>query len=368
MRPGLKDGLFVAVFIMLISLPALIRLVGANLDFEIKENRTKTSFPKFDPKHPQKTATTFEKYFNDNFGLRGGLLFANKALRYFVLKTSGSDAVVIGKNGWHFFREHPNLNELRNAKLFSEDGVRKWAKALQARSDFAKQHGAKYVFVLAPDTKTVYPDQLPAWIPAQESRSRTDQLFEELAAHTDVQFIDLRPTLKEVRDEPIYYRTDTHWTELGAFYAYQAIMAKMRVLFPEQAENFNPLPLSYFYIVPTTFSGDLAIMLGLQGLVTEETISLVPHTTWQATMRQGKYTERNFVTENLQRPHAPKLLLFRDSFVNALQAPLAEHFSTTRFRWSYAFERRHIIRDKPDIVIQIMVERMLAELKPQALN
>ena len=35
--------------------------------------------------------------------------------------------------------------------------------------------------------------------------------------------VDVRQTLAEHKDEYIYYRTDHHWTSLGAYYAYQQL-------------------------------------------------------------------------------------------------------------------------------------------------
>ncbi len=39
-------------------------------------------------------------------------------------------------------------------------------------------------------------------------------------------FVDVRQTLADHKDEYIYYRTDHHWTSLGAYYAYQQLCVR----------------------------------------------------------------------------------------------------------------------------------------------
>jgi len=50
-------------------------------------------------------------------------------------------------------------------------------------------------------------------------------------------------TLYAHRDEPIYYRTDHHWTTLGAYYGYAAT-AEALGLTPQPKESFRPVTVS----------------------------------------------------------------------------------------------------------------------------
>ena len=45
-------------------------------------------------------------------------------------------------------------------------------------------------------------------------------MYRAVLAHT----VDLCTTLNAHRDEDLYYRTDHHWTSLGAYYGYTALM------------------------------------------------------------------------------------------------------------------------------------------------
>lgn len=371
-RPGairsvskLKNRIFVGAFLILIFTPVLAQVAGVGPLVQINENRTKAKPPGFNWAEPGKTIEQFENYFNDNFGLRNELILLNRAFRYYALGTSANKQVLIGNDGWLIFNLHGNLNETRNLELFTSEQVKKWGEVIQARSDYAKRNGAAYLLVIAPDPKTIYPEILPDWIPPPDARSRMTQLFEYLAANTDVQFLDLRPAIQSHRSEPIYFRTDTHWNRLGSYYAYRAIVDRLAQIRPQWAGAFKPIELNRFNIEPRQYSGDLSTLMGLPGLITEQTVDLVPQQIWEANTRPGRINEHNFSTSNPHRPDAPRLLIFRDSYATAFQALLAEHFSFVRFRWFYGFQRKLVKKDKPDIVIQFFVERVLAGELPR---
>ena len=57
----------------------------------------------------------------------------------------------------------------------------------------------------------------------------------------------------------------------------------------------------------------------------------------------------------------PRAVMFRDSFAIWLTPLLSENFSHIRYSWQYTFDREIIERERPDIVIQEMVERVLVD-------
>ena len=56
-------------------------------------------------------------------------------------------------------------------------------------------------------------------------------------------FIDIRETLNRHKDEYIYYKTDHHWTALGAYYSYIE-WAKDKDLIPYFKDDFNIINVS----------------------------------------------------------------------------------------------------------------------------
>ena len=93
-----------------------------------------------------------------------------------------------------------------------------YAKNLQYVKEFTEQMQQNYQVdvhtMIVPTASYVLHDKLPAFAPEVDQ----DELLIQ-ARETIPGFIDLRNTLRGHKDEYIYYRTDHHWTSLGACYA-----------------------------------------------------------------------------------------------------------------------------------------------------
>lgn len=78
-------------------------------------------------------------------------------------------------------------------------------------------------FSLIPGKVSVWADRLPAGAP---NASEGDILAQAQAA-TQARWVDIASALEAHKDEDIYYRLDHHWTSLGAYYGYAALMEAM---------------------------------------------------------------------------------------------------------------------------------------------
>jgi hypothetical protein len=308
----------------------------------------------------------FEKYFNDHFGFRNYFVRANSLLAVGVLGTSPTPDVVIGRDGWLFYNakeEGGNLPDFYGRSLFPAqrlDTMGKYAAWLQGEMD---KRGIQFLIVMAPNKHTIYPEYLPRNVLAgRGQRTRADQLDELLAAK-GVDFLDLRETLlksKGAYPYNLYYKTDTHWNDLGAFIGYRAIMediGKRRrdlpILKPEdftiaQKENGNYL--------------DLAGFIGMGGEMEDKTIVMTPKSPYRAVslapdlsyLPAGDYQSKVFRGGAAK---APKLLMFRDSFIVAPLPFFAESFSNSVYVWQLNVDFNIVDKEKPDIVILEFVER-----------
>ncbi|WP_304653521.1 DHHW family protein, partial [uncultured Ligilactobacillus sp.] len=72
-----------------------------------------------------------------------------------------------------------------------------------------------------------------------------------------LQKIDLINVLNKHRQEAIYYKTDHHWTSLGAYYAFGQLAKEMEI--GNTAGGYN------IYTVADDFQGTLASKSGYHG-------------------------------------------------------------------------------------------------------
>ena len=99
------------------------------------------------------------------------------------------------------------------------------AANLSAVNRFAESSAVPVYFTLIPSAAEIWRDKLPAGAPRCDERA----LIERLAAETQAVSIDTLSALSAHSDEALYYRTDHHWTSLGALYGAQALLDGMGI-------------------------------------------------------------------------------------------------------------------------------------------
>src|SRR5262249_47492351 len=151
--------------------------------------------------------------------------------------------------------------------------------------------------------------------------------------------------------------------------AYGRIAEALSAWFPEM----KVLPRSAFREVATiTEGGDLAGMLGLQDRFREERVDLEPLIPLHARRNNAGFLslppgvpafKTSFAMER-DDPTLPRAVIFRDSYTGHLVPMLSEHFRRVVYVWDYSFDRAMVERERPDVVIQELVERILKDPPP----
>jgi hypothetical protein len=63
-------------------------------------------------------------------------------------------------------------------------------------------------------------------------------------------------------------------------------------------------------------------------------------------------------------PGLPRAVVYHDSFTNWIIPALSEHFRRIVYVWDYKIDQALLERERPDVVIQAIVERSLMWLSP----
>jgi len=198
-----------------------------------------------------------DRYFNDNFGYRELLITLHSKVLYYFLHTSTSSNVILGKNEFLFYKQA--VDDFRAHTNFSAEALTNLDNTMKKRCDWLKKRGITYIFTVAPNKPSIYPEFLPYWARKSEKMNRYDQLVDLFKGTKAPLFIDLRPAMKEAKATRLdFHRTDTHWNDFGAYTAYTTIIEKVRNIYPQ----LPLIPISAFELeVIPNFMGDLAGML-----------------------------------------------------------------------------------------------------------
>ena len=245
--PFKNSGCISLLFLLLISLPLLDQVFKFVKPYELVEKRRLAEKPAFDCRHPLLYLKEYEAYYNDHFSFRTRLVYLNNLLTYKIFHASASDDVIIGKQGWLFLgninKYFDEIDYYRNLKPFTVEELRYWQILLEERRDWLKRRGIHYLFTIAPNKSTIYPELMPDSIRKVNSQSRQDQLIEHLKKYSTLSILDLRPALLEAKKiRPTFHQTDTHWNDWGGYVAYSEIIKHLKQYF-----NFiRPRPLNNF--------------------------------------------------------------------------------------------------------------------------
>jgi hypothetical protein len=367
----LAGSAVVAVFLAVIGLPLVSKLLRFEPATPVREFRLTAERPPV----PRDAAAVgayperFEAYFNDHFGLRPLLIRGMHLVKGRWLGVSTAANVLRGTDGWLYFTQKPVGTDYDAVRPFTADELERWGRVLDRRRQWLARQGIAYVVFIPPDKQTVYPEHLPAAMWPRARPSRLDQLAEYLRRHTGVALLDIRHELLEARKRArIYHVTDSHWNDRGAFVGYQALCAALA----EKGVPVQPLPRSAFLeLTEEEPGGDLAQMVAQEHVLREQVLRLVPLSPRAARQCDTAVdapgdcplTGAPVATER-DDPALPRAVVFHDSFTWALGPMLAEHFRRAVFVWTDQFSPTLVRRERPDVVIQEMVERKLGFIVP----
>ncbi len=267
-----------------------------------------------------KLAQDFDSWLLGQLGFKSQLVCLNALVNYKLFRTSTNDDVIVGRDGMLFYREtvddYSGASALKTGELSAiQKNIARLAQSLEAR-------GARLYVAIVPNKSSVYPDRMPISYERRLDGGNIDRVNEALRA-AGARVIDLLPVLKAAsQDERTYHLTDTHWNDVGAHAAAEAILSEMG----------KPC------VAPTVrrdalYSGDLARMLGLEGVLNEQTTRLV-----QESPTDGPgpdYSARNLLVPG---DGEGALLLLRDSFGSGIAPFITPAYETSRLRWEDPFE------------------------------
>jgi hypothetical protein len=177
----------------------------------------------------------YQTYHKDSFGLRDRLLRWNSLVQVLALGVSPSSQAYLGKQQWMMFRGNLALENRRGKLPWRPQDLDAWVDALKTRQARLAAAGVRYLYVVAPDKESVYPEFLPDSV-RPLGPTRLDQWLARLAQDApQVEVLDLRGVLiahkRYDRDgDWLYNPYGTHWSGRGALVAVRAMLERMRAM------------------------------------------------------------------------------------------------------------------------------------------
>lgn len=286
MQSKRSNLILVLIFMMILLFPVLFvdRTKGG---ISVSENRNLAEFPIVfhdDGKLNRNLRVGFTDWLNDHIGFKNSFIKCAAKIKLNLFGISTSEKVHIGKDGWFFYTGEQNLEIANGMYYLTDEMLEEIAEKQQFISDYYKDQGIQYILALTPSKVSIYPEKIgthPSGGGCCEP-SPCDIVERYLNEHTDVMVINVKPANWQAKTtEQQFLKTDTHWTQAGAYRAYCAIIEyfnRQKILCDEPIE---------VTLGETQAVGDLANMLGA-GVLPPEVTSTVNYSPNAYFIKEGE--------------------------------------------------------------------------------
>ena len=344
MKPAAK--IFTALFLLLCLIPgAGLLIFGPS---EARANEAAPRRPELIDANGALNAGVLddtEDYVNEAFSLRQELITLWAHVEA-LFGESAEDGVILGSDGWLYYADE--LADYTGTEPMTERQVFAAARNLALMREYAEGLGADFVFTIAPNKSSLYPEHMPAY-PRSGERTDAERLAAELEAQ-DVNYVNLFE-LFAAEDATLYFAHDSHWTSRGAALAADALNAALGVE-SGYADGYE--------FESRAHTGDLFEMLYPAGRDTETDDAPI-----NLAFTQGEGVRPDSITIDTEGAGEGRLLMFRDSFGELLYPFMAEGFAEARFSRQAAYDLTLAEELSADCVVIEIVERNLSWLYEQ---
>ena len=377
MNKWLNRAFLAGLLALLLAVPVGTALWGAGKTTAYYENRTLAERPAltWTSLWDGTFGTAMESWLSDHFPGRATLLKGDTAVQMqFRPVVNGA---VLGGEVLLPFRDYDTWSSEEQSAQAAERG-----EAFAALNGYIEENGGTFLFVGFPEQRTYFDGQYPDYLNScAEETASANRLFREALEDRGVPFLDMGEVYDAQGHPDSYYASvDHHYTWYGAWAAYQEIMETLNdsgLDLPVLTEDDldiqtlpNPCIGSRNRKLYNLWPNDDHIVLGVQrnpvafdrrdnGNPSSTPLFVTPPSSAEPAnygiYMGGDYGETVLETH---RPELPKLLIFGDSFTNALETLLYASFDETRsldLRHYKGGSLKDYIADyQPDIVLCVL--------------
>ncbi len=267
-----------------------------------------------------------------------------------------------GKDDWLFLGDAHDrtVAKLKLAIVPDARQVRSATDPLSRLAQAAAAHGVPVALLVGPDKPSVYPEYLPDGL-VPSPRRYVDVFLDGLKAVPNLTVHDPTGELRAAKAGAglLYWRTDTHWNERGAFLAYAGFARSLGLPVPDVGFRAGP-----------PRGGDLVGISGLKDFPLHggdqwEVVWTVPPAWTEQVVPNERQTSFGSTTV-VRNPRAPAdkvVWVVGDSFAASLKPWFNASFAEVRYVGHWIEKLQDLPADlaaaarKPDLVVVVRVER-----------
>lgn len=291
-------------------------------------------------------------YFSSHFAFRWEMIEANSLVKGKLFGMSGEDSVIQGRDGYYFYKD--SLDSYLGRTVLDEREIYGTARTLALIQEYVEGQGGKFVFTVAPNKNTLYPQYMPYYYRQIQEEGDLERLQRELESERVV-YADLAGAFSS-EDEVLYHRLDSHWNNKGAALAMSVVLDTLG----KKHTDYSELP----YEVRRDFDGDLYEMVFPLGKKKDENIYYEKEFSFSYGEGFDSTEDMAIYTTNPGKKQG--VVVLRDSFGNSLTPFLAEEYGKGYFSRTVPYPVDALAEEHADTLIFEIVERHLNILAREA--
>lgn len=321
----MRNKVISSVFCLLLALGVLSGLLLPDKYYSESEKRTlsqKNSISIAD--FPSgKMGTEIEKYLTDQFPLRDDWITFKTLVERVCGKTEIS-GVYFGNDGYLIDR-------------FNSYDQKQYKTNLEALKRLSEKISVPMKVMLIPTAAQILSNKLPAYAPNLDQKALLDD-----AQSLGLSTVDVFDILSQHKDEYIYYKTDHHFTSLGAYYCYciwmqsQGKEAEPISAWQSQTlcDNFRGTTYNKVNYPFSPYDTITAYYKTLQHIVDYNNGNYVTNSIYERKYLSGKDQYATFLNSNqsttvVRGDGEGKLLILKDSYANCFAQFVIDDYAET---------------------------------------
>ncbi|MEN8077923.1 DHHW family protein [Clostridioides difficile] len=320
----MKKNYLLYSFIIIVFMLTILSFINKDKEFSELENRKlKTNviftFKDFISGTFQEN---YETYINDQFPMRDNWISLKSRSEYILGKVE-NNGIIYGSNG-ELFEKFDTLNEER------------LKNNIEAINIFSEKYYDKVSLMIIPNSYEIYKESLPLGSPQVMQEKIIDEIYSYLKYTNN---INIMKDLLVNKENYIYYKTDHHWTTLGAYLSYCEFVKSIGLM-PVDIEQYEDVKLSNFYgsyfskAKPFNIEGDTLTYYEFDDL----TMDIVGDNKYDSLYDYSKASLRDkyslflrgnnpiTIIKNNKLNNGKKILIIKDSFANSLVPFLTQDY------------------------------------------
>ncbi len=210
MKNYIHKGLIVAFFILFIFIIPIINIFTEDKKISELENKILTQLPElsFNSIKSKRFMDNFDKYTSDQFPLRSDFIKLKNSYSYAIGHREFRDIYISSNN--RLMEKFIFSNDIINKNI---DGINNIANHLNLTKDI------KSTIMVVPTSIIFYENELPSFI-LTDNQVDTLEYINKNVSSDYTYFYTPYDILNTYKNEYIYFNTDHHWTQLGAYISY----------------------------------------------------------------------------------------------------------------------------------------------------